>query len=226
MAARPRIFANRAEAGVTLARVLQARVLPPPVIVLAIPRGGVAVACQVARVLRVPLDVMLVRKVGLPQQPELAMGAIASGGIVVHDRAIAQGFPDLAETFNRVAGEQQRELERREKLYRHGLGPLELSGKTVILVDDGLATGSTMLAALRAARQAGGKTIVAAAPVASPRAAALVRAEADVTVILETPQALLAVGEWYQRFDQLEDEEVCRLLALSRRDAERAMGEA
>lgn len=226
MAARPRIFANRAEAGIALARELQARVLPPPVIVLAIPRGGVAVACQVARVLQAPLDVMLVRKVGLPEQPELAMGAIASGGIVVHDREIATEFPGLAETFDRVAREQQRELERRERVYRRGLGPLELSGKTVILVDDGLATGSTMLAALRAARKAGGKKIIAAAPVASPQAAALVRAEADATVILEAPQALLAVGEWYQRFDQLEDDEVCRLLELSRRDAPRPVREA
>ena len=226
MAARPRVFADRAEAGIILARELQARDLPAPLLVLAIPRGGVAVAYQVARVLQAPLDVMLVRKVGLPEQPELAMGAIASGGIVVHDREIAQGFPGLAQAFDRVAREQQRELERRESLYRRGLDPLELSGRTVILVDDGLATGSTMLAALRAARKAGGKTIVAAAPVASPQAAALVRAEADATIILETPQALLAVGEWYQRFEQLEDDEVCRLLELSRRDAQRKVSEA
>lgn len=226
MAVYPRIFANRAEAGIALARELQKRVLHPPVIVLALPRGGVAVAYQVARALQAPLDVMLVRKVGLPEQPELAMGAVASGGIIVRDRGIAMEFPGLAEIFDSAAKEQQRELDRREKVYRRDLGPLELTGKTAILVDDGLATGSTMLAALRAARKARAKTIVAAAPVSSPKAAALVRAEADATVILETPQALLAVGEWYERFDQLDDAEVCRLLALSRQGAGRALGEA
>ncbi len=216
MVVRPRIFLNRAEAGIALARELQTRLLPAPVLVLGLPRGGVAVAYQVARLLQAPLDVMLVRKIGLPEQPELAIGAIASGGIVVHEAGIEKQVPGLAQVFEKVAREQQRELERRERVYRHGLPPLELAGKTAVLVDDGLATGSTMLAAVRAARKASAGTIIAAAPVASLQAAALIRAETDATVILETPPALFAIGEWYQQFDQLDDAEVCRLLKLSR----------
>jgi putative phosphoribosyl transferase len=219
MTGRSRIFTDRAAAGIALAQELQARLLPPPVIVLALPRGGVAVGCEVARILQAPLDVMLVRKIGLPGQPELAMGAIASGGIVVHDAAIQKAFPDLVQGFDQVAAQQRVELERRERLYRAGLAPLQLTGKTVVLVDDGIATGSTMLAAVRAARRAGAAGIVAAAPVASSQAAALVRAEADAVVILQTPPALLAVGEWYRDFEQLEDAQVCRLLDRSHRTA-------
>jgi putative phosphoribosyl transferase len=216
MVVRPRIFADRALAGVALGQELQSRQLPSPMIVLGLPRGGVAVAYEVARILEAPLDVMLVRKVGLPGQPELAMGAIASGGIVVRDAGIANAFPDLAKAFDGLVEEQRVELERRERVYRGGLGPLELQGKTTILVDDGLATGSTMLAALRAGRKAGAGTTVAAAPVASSQAAALVRAQADATVILQTPPALFAIGQWYGNFEQLDDAEVCRLLDRSR----------
>lgn len=219
MTGRPRIFPDRAAAGIALAQELQARVLPAPIIVLALPRGGVAVAYEVARALRAPLDVMLVRKIGLPGQPELAMGAIASGGIVVHDSSIEKAFPDLAQGFDKLVAEQRVELERRERLYRAGLAPLQLAGKTVVLVDDGIATGSTMLAALRAARGAGASSLVAAVPVASSQAAALVRAEADAAVILQTPPALLAIGEWYRDFEQVEDAQVCRLLERSRRAA-------
>lgn len=216
MSVQPRIFADRAAAGVALAQALQSRLLTPPVIVLALPRGGVPIALEVARMLEAPLDVMLVRKVGLPDQPELAMGAVASGGIVVHDESIEKAFPDLAGSFDRLAAEQRTELERRERVYRRGLPPLDLAGKTAVLIDDGLATGSTMLAALRAARQMGARATVAAAPVASSQAAALVRAEADAIVILQTPPALFAIGEWYRNFEQLDDAEVCRLLDLSR----------
>lgn len=167
--------------------------------------------------LHAPLDVLVVRKIGLPQQPELAIGAIASGGVVVHEVCVQKEFPDLARTFDSLADEQRREVERREGVYRRGLAPLALKEKTVILVDDGLATGSTMLAAVRAARKAGAAASIVAAPVASPQAAALVRAEADATVILQTPAMLFAVGEWYRHFEQLDDAEVCRLLDLSRR---------
>jgi putative phosphoribosyl transferase len=214
--ARPRVFADRAAAGVALARELQARRLVPPVIVLALPRGGVPVAYEVARVLAAPLDVMLVRKVGLPGQPELAMGAIASGGIVVHEASVESQYPGLAGEFDRRAAEERLELERRERVYRRGLTPLDLKEKTVILVDDGLATGSTMLAAVRAARQAGAGAVIAAAPVASTEAAARVRALADAAVILQTPRSLLTIGQWYQDFEQLDDAEVCRLLARRR----------
>lgn len=216
MNVRPRIFVDRASAGVALGQELRDRLLRPPVIVLALPRGGVPVAYEVARLLEAPLDVMLVRKIGLPGQPELAMGAIASGGVVVHETGIERTFPDLARAFDRVADAERAELERRERIYRHGLGPLELGGKTAILVDDGLATGSTMLAAVRAARLAGAGTTIAAAPVASSQAAALVRQEADAAVILQTPPLLLAIGEWYRNFEQLDDAQVCRLLERSR----------
>lgn len=206
-----RIFPDRASAGVALGRELQRRLLRPPLLVLGLPRGGVPVACEVAQMLKAPLDVMLVRKIGMPGWSELAIGAIASGNILVHQPPLGKEIP--AETFNQLAEEQRRELERREQIYRGGRPPLELEGKTVILVDDGLATGSTMLAAVRAARKAQAAGIVVAAPVASPEAADLVRSEADSVVILETPAVLFAIGAWYQHFEQLEDEDVNRLLA-------------
>lgn len=211
------VFVDRAAAGVALGRELERRFLQPPVLVLGLPRGGVPVAYEVARALNLPLDVMLVRKIGMPGQPELAIGAIASGNIVVHEPHIAKEVPGLAGMFDRLVEEQRRELERRERVYRSGLAPLELKAKTVILVDDGLATGSTMLAAVRAARKGGAAAIVVAAPVASPEAVALVGTEADSVVILQTPAMLLAIGAWYEHFEQLEDAEVCRLLDLSRR---------
>lgn len=218
MAERSRTFADRATAGVALACELQRRLPRPPMIVLGLPRGGVAVAYEVARILHAPLDVIVVRKIGMPGQPELAIGAIASGGVVVHEPSIEKAFPELAATFHALAREQRRELERRERIYRPGTAAPELRGKSAILVDDGLATGSTMLAAIRAARKAEAASVIVAAPVASREAAALVRREADAAVILETPAVLLAIGQWYRNFDQLEDAEVCRLLDLSRRD--------
>lgn len=215
---RPLIFPDRAAAGAALAQALLARQVTPPVIVLGLPRGGVPVAYEVAHTLGVPLDVMLVRKIGVPGQPELAMGAIASGGIIVHETEVEKSFPGLAAAFDQRAAAQRKELERRERVYRPGLTPLDLTAKTTVLVDDGLATGATMLAALRAARQAGAAAVIVAAPVASSQAAALVRAEADATVILQTPPALLAIGAWYQDFEQLDDAQVCRLLERRRNE--------
>ena len=217
MALTARIFADRAAAGAALAGEMQQRPLRAPVLVLALPRGGVPVAYEVARVLDAPLDVMLVRKVGMPGQPELAIGAVASGDIVVRDPTIEQEVPGIAEAFDRIAAGERRELLRREQVYRAGLEPLALEGKTVVLVDDGLATGSTMLAAVRAARAGRAATIVVAAPVASPQAVDLLAPEADAIVILQIPALLFAIGEWYERFEQLEDEEVCQLLELHRR---------
>lgn len=212
------MFADRAAAGVALAAEMQRRSLEPPVLVLALPRGGVPVGYEVARVLQAPLDVMLVRKVGMPGQPELAIGAVATGDIVVRDRSLEREYPGIAEDFERVAAKERGELLRREQVYRAGLGPLALGGRTVVLVDDGLATGSTMLAAVRAARAGGAGAVVVAAPVASPQAAALLGAEADELVILQTPAMLFAIGEWYDRFEQLEDDEVCRILERHRRN--------
>ena len=217
MALTARVFSDRVAAGAALATEMQRRSLQPPVLVLALPRGGVPVACEIARSLGAPLDVMLVRKVGMPGQPELAIGAVASGNIVVHDRTLEREYPGIAEAFERVAAEERRELSRRESVYRAGLPPLVLEGKTVVLVDDGLATGSTMLAAVRAARAGGAASVIVAAPVASSQAAELVGPEADELIILQIPALLFAIGEWYERFEQLEDEEVCRLLAKHRR---------
>ena len=211
-----RIFPDRATAGVALGRELRRRLLKPPLLVLGLPRGGVPVAYEVAQLLKAPLDVMLVRKIGMPGWPELAIGAIASGNILVQKPPLDRQIP--AETFDRLAEEQGHELERRERIYRGGQAPLEVSGKTVILVDDGLATGSTMLAAIRAARKAQAASIVAAAPVASREAADLVSTEADSVVILETPALLFAIGQWYEHFEQLEDDAVTRLLARANRN--------
>ena len=213
-----RIFPDRAAAGAALAREMQQRSLQKPVLVLGLPRGGVPVAYEVARALDAPLDVMLVRKVGMPGQPELAIGAVAAGDIVVRDRTIEQEVPGIAEAFERIAAEERRELLRRAQVYRPGPALLVLNDRTVVLVDDGLATGSTMLAAVRAARAGGAAAIVVAAPVASAQAAQLLAAEADQLVILQIPAMLFAIGEWYERFEQLEDDEVCRLLELHRRN--------
>lgn len=209
-----RRFKDRAAAGVELAQELRRRHLKPPLLVLGLPRGGVAVAHEVAKALKAPLDVMLVRKIGMPGQPELAIGAIASGNIVVREPRIEQDMPELAEAFAALVGAERPELERRERVFRAGRAPLALKDKTVLLVDDGIATGSTMLAAVRAARQAGATAIVATAPVASAEALELVRAEADEVVVVQVPMLLVAIGEWYERFEQLEDTEVSRLLAL------------
>ena len=210
------VYPDRATAGIALGGELKRRSLQPPLLVLGLPRGGVPVAYEVARALNAPLDVMLVRKIGMPGQPELAIGAIASGNITVHEPRIAQYSPEVLTGFDRLAEQQRRELERREQLYRSGLPALDLRGKTIVLVDDGLATGSTMLAAIRAARKARGNRIIVAAPVASLEAEDLVRSEADDCVVLQTPSVLSAVGEWYEDFEQVEDAEVCRLLDLSR----------
>lgn len=187
--------------------------------VLSLPPGGVAVAAPVAKALRAALDVIVVRKVGMPVRPELAIGAIAPPNIVVREPRVADDLSechDLHDTaFARAASEARRKLDRREQLYRAGLPPLDSSGRTPILDDDGFATGSTMLAAIRAARAAKAARIVVAAPVASPNAVALVAAEADETVFLETPP-LLEISKWYEEFEQLDDHEVCRLLAPAR----------
>lgn len=211
-----RTFADRADAGRELARKLARRSWSAPLIVLGLPRGGVAVARAVATALHAPLDVLVVRKVGLPWQPELAIGAIASGGVVVRDAPTVPRWNGRAvrkhDAFMRLAAQERIELERREALYRAGRPPLDLEGKTALLVDDGLATGSTMIAAIRAAQQAGAWAVVAAAPVASAQAMARVSGEADDTVVLEVPPQLSSVGEWYDRFEQLSDEEVTQLL--------------
>ena len=210
------VFADRRAAGRQLASAVGKLRLQAPVLVLGLPRGGVPVAVEVAQALHAPLDVMLVRKVGTPGQPELALGAVATGGVTVRESPGYGDFEPDAEEFAAVAERERHELVRREQRYRAGRPPLELAGKTVVLVDDGLATGATMLAAIRAARKAGAAAIVAAAPVASSQAASKVAAECDELVILEIPGSLRAVGEWYLDFSQVEDSEVCELLGPRR----------
>lgn len=214
-----RIYPDRATAGTALAHALERGSLPRPPVVLGLPRGGVAVALPVAQALHAPLDVLVVRKIGMPGQPELAIGAIARPDIQVLDPSAAA--LTTSPMLKRLIAAERDELERREHAYRRGLAPLDLEGKTAVLVDDGIATGYTMLAAVRAARAAGAAHIIAAAPVASPEAAALIGAETDANVFLQTAE-MFAIGEFYERFEQLDDAEVCRLLALGRGTAKSA----
>ncbi len=209
-----RPFANRTAAGAELARAIKKLRLSPPIAVLALPRGGVPVACETARTLGAPLDVLVVRKIGLPGQPEFAIGAISTANTTVR----ALGPADFVTTrdFDELVRRERLELRRRELRYREGLPPLDLRKATAILIDDGLATGCTMLAAVRAARKLHAQKIIAAVPIASDTAVALIGAEVDRVVALRVSAALSAVGAWYEEFDQVSDEEVCRLLAEAR----------
>jgi putative phosphoribosyl transferase len=212
-------FKDRRDAGRQLARLLAHYRDTPGLIVLALPRGGVPVAFEVAQALHAPLDVFIVRKLGLPGQEEYAMGAIASGGIRVMNPD-ASRLPIPRATIEAVAAREQQELARRERLYRGARPPIELAGRTVMLVDDGLATGSTMRAAALAVRQLAPRRIVIAVPVASAEACDELRAEVDEIVCGMTPQPFYGVGAWYEDFTQTSDEEVRKLLdaAWARQD--------
>jgi putative phosphoribosyl transferase len=205
-------FRDRFEAGRYLAFALKHYAGRPNLLVLALPRGGVPVAYEVARALNAPLDVMLVRKLGVPGHEELAMGAIASGGIrVISDDVVrALGLPDRA--IATVAAQEEHELRRREHLYRGDRPPPDVRGKTVILVDDGLATGSTMRAAIAALKAQGPERLVVAVPVAAPETCEVIQREVDEVVCALAPEPFLAVGQWYQDFSQISDEEVRQLL--------------
>lgn len=211
----PRLFRDRTEAGRLLAARLEKYAGQPGVVVLALPRGGVPVAYEVARALHAPMDVFVVRKLGIPGHEELAMGAVATGGVrVLNDQVVkAVGIPDYM--IDAVANWETEELKRRERLYRGDSPPPDVRGKTVILVDDGLATGSTMLAAVRALRQQGPARIVVAVPVAAPDTCELVKAHVDEIVCAATPEPFYAVGLWYRDFSQTTDEEVRELLERS-----------
>jgi len=196
----------------------------PDLLVLGLPRGGVPVAWEVARRLGAPLDVFVVRKLGFPGHEELAMGAIASGGVrVLNPEVIAYGV-DQAE-IERVAQREQRELERRERVFRGNRPPMRVRDRTVVLVDDGLATGSTMRAAVRALRQEGAGRIIVAVPVAAPSVCADMEVEADEVVCATTPEPFRAVGLWYEDFDQTTDEEVHELLDRAAEAGEPARGD-
>jgi erythromycin esterase-like protein/predicted phosphoribosyltransferase len=212
-----RRFRNRSEAGRLLAERLRQYRGGEDVIVLGLPRGGVPVAYEVAQELDLPLDVYLVRKLGVPGHEEFAFGAIATGGVRVLNTDLIERLDLPAEWIEAIDAKERRELERRERVYRGERPPPELAGRTVILVDDGLATGSTMLAALQAVREDDPAKVVAAAPVAAPEVCGALEPVADEVVCLATPEPLRAVGLWYEDFSEITDEEVRELLKRSRR---------
>jgi putative phosphoribosyl transferase len=196
-----------------LAEALQRYRGKPNVLVLGLPRGGVPVAWEVASALGAPLDVFVVRKLGAPRWPELAVGALASGGLVVLNDEVVRSLRISDEQLAEVVERETEELHRRESTYRGGRGPLAPAGKIVILVDDGIATGASMTAAARAIRAAGPERIVIAVPVAPPSAYQQLSRVADDVVIVDMPASFMAVGEYYRDFTQTNDDEVRELLA-------------
>lgn len=205
-------FADRTEAGQALARHLEGCRGRPGTIVLGLPRGGVPVAAEVARSLGAPLDVFVVRKLGVPGREELAMGAIASGGVRVLNDEVVRRLEITEEVVASVARREEEELRRREDAYRGGRPPLDVTGRTAILVDDGLATGSTMRAAIAAVRQKGPEAVVVAVPTAAAPTLPALRSEADEVVAAMVPEPFIAVGNSYVDFSQTTDEEVRRLV--------------
>jgi putative phosphoribosyl transferase len=208
-----RRFRDRTEAGRQLAERLTAYADRPDVLVLALPRGGVPVAYEVARALRAPLDVFLVRKLGVPGYEELAMGAVATGGVRVLNDQIVAGLRIPDHVIEAVAEAEQQELARRERVYRGDRPPPDVRHRTVILVDDGLATGATMQAAIKALRALPPARIVVAVPTGSPETCEQLKAQADDVICAITPEPFHAVGLWYEDFTQTTDEEVRDLLA-------------
>jgi putative phosphoribosyl transferase len=195
-----------------LATTLQEYANRDDVVVLALPRGGVPVGFEVAKALHAPLDVFVVRKLGLPGQEELAMGAIASGGVRVLNSDLLRALRIPEEVVDQITQKEQRELERREREYRDERSPIDVRGKTVILVDDGLATGSSMRVAVLALKQKGPAQVGVAVPVAPSDTCAELQSVADKVVCAVTPQPFLGVGQWYEDFSQTSDEEVRELL--------------
>jgi predicted phosphoribosyltransferase len=210
------LFRDRFEAGRRLAEKLEGYTNRPDVIVLALPRGGVPVGYEVAHALRAPLDVFLVRKLGFPGQEELAMGAIASGGVRVLNTNLLRRFHVPDHTVEAIARRELAELERRERAYRGSTTPPSVRGRTVILVDDGLATGSTMRAAAAALRRMDPARIVVAVPVGAESSCEEFGGIVDEVVCAETPEPFQAVGQWYDDFSQTTDEEVRELLQRAR----------
>lgn len=206
-------FRDRRHAGEALAAELSHLSGDPNVLVLGLPRGGVPIAYEVARALDAPMDVFLVRKLGVPGHPELAMGAIGSGGVRVLNDEVLEMLRIDPEVVDQVARREEVELDRRERLYRGDRAEPDIRGRTVVLVDDGLATGSTMRAAAEAVRAAGPARLIIAVPVGARETCDSLRAEADEVVCALTPEPFQAVGLWYQDFSQTTDAEVSELLA-------------
>lgn len=205
-------FKDRAQAGALLAKRLHSYAKRADVVVVALPRGGVPVGYAIAQALELPLDIMLVRKLGMPGHEEYAMGAIASGGLCVLQPAAVGALAVPPEVIEAVAQRELKELERREKLYRVDHPPLPLQGRVAILVDDGLATGATMLAALRAVHQMQPAYVVMAVPVAARDSFQAVASEADEAICLYQPEPFYAVGRWYENFGKTSDDDVRQLL--------------
>jgi len=212
------LFEDRRDAGRRLAATLSQYAHRPDVLVLALPRGGVPVAYEVARALDAPLDVFLVRKLGVPGHEELAMGAIATGGVRVLNEQVVEGLRISDQVIEVVAQRQQRELARRERLYRGDRSAPDVRGRTVILIDDGLATGATMRAAAAALQQQQPARLIIAVPVAASSTCDEFRDEVDEIICAVTPEPFLAVGLWYDDFSPTTDEEVCDLLTRSVRE--------
>ena len=208
-----RAFANRTEAGRLLAEKLVKYAGRDDVVVLGLPRGGVPVAYEVARRLRAPLNVFIVRKLGVPGFEELAAGAIAPGGVRVLNEDVMRSIPHADEAIEAVTARETAELERREQIYREDRPPPELRHRIVILVDDGLATGASMRAAVKALRQSGAAKIVVAVPVGPPDTCRELEEEADETICLSAPEFFQAVGQYYEDFSQTSDEDVRELLS-------------
>jgi putative phosphoribosyl transferase len=210
-------FRDRSEAGRLLADKLGKYAGRSDVLVLALPRGGVTVGFELAKKLRARLDIIVVRKLGVPGHEELAMGAIAPGDVRVIDAAVVQRTHISGQTIDAVAAREQLELERREQVYRGDAPKPDVRDQSVILVDDGLATGSTMRAAIAATKRGLPARIVVAVPTAPPSPVNELSIEVDEVVAYMTPQLFFGVGEWYEKFGQISDDEVCRLLQQSKR---------
>jgi putative phosphoribosyl transferase len=212
----PQQFDNRLQAGRLLARRLMAYVDKPGVAVLAIPRGGVPVGLMVAQALHAPLDVVLVRKLGLPGHPEFAVGAVGEGGLCTLQTSLLASLHVPREMLDEVAQHQQREIARQQALYRGALPSLALPGKTVIVVDDGLATGATMSMAIEVLRQSDPARIVVAVPVAPSQVCRALAQKADEVICLASPEPFGAIGEWYRDFHAVDDKVAQRLLRMAR----------
>ncbi|GAB4333999.1 MAG: phosphoribosyltransferase [Dehalococcoidia bacterium] len=212
-------FADRREAGALLGKAVRERLVGREAVVLGLPRGGVPVAYEVAAALGAPLDVFVVRKLGVPGQEELALGAIASGGVQVLNEDLVRELGIGPEAIERIAERERHELERREHLYRDGRPPVEVRGRHVVVVDDGLATGATMRAAVAALRAHGPASVTVAVPVAAEDTRDMFRLLADDIICLATPEPFRAVGLWYRDFRPTSDDEVRDLLAKASRAA-------
>ncbi|MEJ2184085.1 MAG: phosphoribosyltransferase [Nitrospirota bacterium] len=212
------VFKNRRDAGRQVAERLRHYKDREDVLVLGLPRGGAVNAEEIARALHCPMDILIIRKLGFPGQPELAMGAVAETGAVVRNESVIRQGAVTEERFQSEVERQKEEIERRKERYRGGQSIPDVSGKTVILVDDGVATGSTMKAAIQALREAGPARLVVAVPVSSREAEAEIRPMVDEWLCLETPQWFMAIGGFYDDFAQVSDEEVVEILNRRRRE--------